>query len=159
MRQKEFLKWLIVKLCFLSIMNIRKGYFMHVNTIHTPQTPNFSAVLVMPKNREVCQQAGAQCAKHLEKARPTIEKIAKVAEGIKEIVITPTSQTDVFSGVTSGQIKIGVLTEHGTSNIQIAEELASKQYQSFRQPFHKYIVDMVIDTIGNARLRDAVFMK
>ena len=124
----------------------------------TPPTTilSFKAKLIIPKYEEVSNIAGEVCALHLEKARPTIEKISKATKDIEEIKVTPLSKINSNTDSISSQIKIDVLTNNNIHISRNADELTLKQDNPFNRPFYKYIVDTLIDTIGSARLCDAI---
>lgn len=61
---------------------------MHLG-INQSTSPNFKAKLIMSSKEKVVTEAGKFCAEQLEKAKPTIEKIAKNAKDIDIIRIEP----------------------------------------------------------------------
>lgn len=133
---------------------------MKINPILTRSNLTFNARLIIPKKENVCELAGEFCAEQLEKARPTIEKIAAVTKDIKEITITPVClKNSTNKNSKSSQIKIDVQTNKGMSTTHIADERVLNQDNPFQRPFYKYIVDTLVDAIGGARLCDAIFSR
>ena len=63
-------------------------------TVNQPTSTNFKAKLTMATKDKFAKEAGKFWAEQLEKAKPTIEKIAKDTKDVKEILVHPELSSD-----------------------------------------------------------------